>query len=198
MLGVSRLREEGTFVIGMSQANGAEPWRQQMDLELSLHVGQAARAQALADLAVNERVAQDTDHVELPLGEIVARMRHVLEAHLQAAVLHQPKQPLTIEQNAITSFKSRTTLVPCYANTIGPGLFLQADYAIGGADGALGRGMMWQGMSLWTTLRYGPSIWVPSSVVIVLAVMAGAGVYALVRPERGLPDLLAGTHLVPK
>jgi glucosamine-6-phosphate deaminase len=35
--------------------------------------------------------------------------------------------PLTIEQNAITSFKSRTTLVPCFANTIGPGIFLKAD-----------------------------------------------------------------------
>ena len=34
-----------------------------------------------------------------------------------AAKLH----PLTIEQNALTSFKSRTTLVPCRANTIGPG-----------------------------------------------------------------------------
>ena len=45
--------------------------------------------------------------------------------------------PLTIEQNAITSFKSRTTLVPCRANTIGPGLFLQADYIIGGCDGNL-------------------------------------------------------------
>lgn len=69
-----------------------------------------------------------------------------------AAQLH----PLTIEQNAITSFKSRTTLVPCHANTIGPGLFLQADYIIGGADGALGRGMGWQGMSFLTTLHYGP------------------------------------------
>ena len=49
--------------------------------------------------------------------------------------------PLTVEQNALTSFKSRTTLVPCRANTIGPGIFLQADYAIGGADGVLGRGM---------------------------------------------------------
>ena len=46
--------------------------------------------------------------------------------------------PLTIEQNAITSFKSRTTLVPCYANTIGPGIFLKADRIIGGADGSLG------------------------------------------------------------
>ncbi len=71
--------------------------------------------------------------------------------------------PLTIEQNAITSFKSRTTLVPCFANTIGPGIFLKADRIIGGADGTLGRGMMWQGLSLWVTLRYGPDIWVPSS-----------------------------------
>ena len=63
--------------------------------------------------------------------------------------------PLTIEQNAITSFKSRTTLVPCRANTIGPGLILQADYAVGGCDGALSRGMQWQGMSFLTTLRYG-------------------------------------------
>ena len=71
--------------------------------------------------------------------------------------------PLTIEQNAQTSFKSRTTLVPCRANTMGPGLMFQADYAIGGADGTYGRGMQWQGMSLWMTLRYGPTRWVTSS-----------------------------------
>jgi len=76
--------------------------------------------------------------------------------------------PLTIEQNAITSFKSRTTLIPCMANTIGPGLFLQADYAIGGADGILSRGMQWQGMSLWMTLRYGPDMWVTSSYIPTL------------------------------
>ena len=73
--------------------------------------------------------------------------------------------PLTIEQNAITSFKSRTTLVPCRANTIGPGLMFKADYAIGGADGALGRGMQWQGMSLWMTLRYGPTRHITSSYI---------------------------------
>lgn len=77
--------------------------------------------------------------------------------------------PLTIEQNAITSFKSRTTLVPCTANTIGPGLFLQSDRMIGGADGALSRGMQWQGMSFWTTLRYGPTKWVTSSYVPTIA-----------------------------
>lgn len=73
--------------------------------------------------------------------------------------------PLTIEQNAITSFKSRTTLVPCRANTIGPGIFLQSDKMIGGADGAFNRGMNWQGMPLWMTLRYGPDMWVTSSVI---------------------------------
>ena len=76
--------------------------------------------------------------------------------------------PLTIEQNAITSFKSRSTLVPCSANTIGPGLFLQADYAIGGCDGALGRGMGWQGMSFLTTLHYGPDMHITSTFIPTL------------------------------
>ncbi|MBP3627570.1 MAG: glucosamine-6-phosphate isomerase [Clostridia bacterium] len=76
--------------------------------------------------------------------------------------------PLTIEQNAITSFKSRSTLVPCTANTIGPGIFLKADYAIGGADGALGRGMGWQGMSFLTTLHYGPDMNVTSTFIPTL------------------------------
>ena len=76
---------------------------------------------------------------------------------------------LTIEQNAITSFKSRTTLVPARANTIGPGLVLQADRIIGGTDGMLGHGMQWQGMSLWVTLRYGPDRWVPCSYTPTMA-----------------------------
>ena len=76
--------------------------------------------------------------------------------------------PLTIEQNAITSFKSRSTLVPCSANTIGPGLFLQADYIIGGCDGALGRGMGWQGMSFLTTLHYGPDMNITSTYIPTL------------------------------
>lgn len=76
--------------------------------------------------------------------------------------------PLTVEQNALTSFKSRTTLVPCRANTIGPGIFLRADYAIGGADGVLGRGMQWQGMSLWMTLHHGNTPWIPSTYMPTL------------------------------
>ena len=86
------------------------------------------------------------------------------ETHRIAAKLH----PMTIEQNAITSFKSRTTLVPCTANTIGPGLFLQSDRIIGGCDGVPGRGMQWQGMSFCVTLRYKPDIWVPSSFMPTL------------------------------
>ena len=81
------------------------------------------------------------------------------QTHRLGAKLH----PLTIEQNAITSFKSRTTLVPAFANTIGPKLFLNADHIIGGADGTLGRGMMWQGLSLWVTLRHEPTPWIPST-----------------------------------
>jgi glucosamine-6-phosphate deaminase len=85
--------------------------------------------------------------------------------HRLGAKLH----PLTIEQNALTSFKSRTTLVPAYANTIGPGLFLSSDWIIGGADGIFGRGMQWQGLSMWMTLHYGPTRWIPSSYMPTLA-----------------------------
>jgi glucosamine-6-phosphate deaminase len=87
------------------------------------------------------------------------------QTHRLGARLH----PLTIEQNAITSFKSRTTLVPAFANTIGPALFLAADRIIGGADGALGRGMQWQGLSLRMTLLHEPTPWIPSSFMPTLA-----------------------------
>lgn len=82
-----------------------------------------------------------------------------IQTHRLGAKLH----PLTIEQNALTSFKSRTTLVPAYANTIGPGLFLQSDSIIGGCDGSFGRGMQWQGLSLRMSLLHEPSPWIPSS-----------------------------------
>ena len=85
--------------------------------------------------------------------------------HRLGAKLH----PLTIEQNAITSFKSRTTLVPAFANTVGPGLFLKSDYVIGGCDGTLGRGMMWQGMSFAVTLHHEPNIWMPSTFMPTMA-----------------------------
>jgi glucosamine-6-phosphate deaminase len=81
------------------------------------------------------------------------------QTHRLGARLH----PLTIEQNALTSFKSRTTLVPAFANTIGPALFLAADKIIGGADGTFGRGMQWQGLSLRMTLQHEPTPWIPST-----------------------------------
>ncbi len=81
--------------------------------------------------------------------------------HRIGARLH----PFTIEQNAITSFRSAWPLIPCYANTIGPGIILGTDYAIGGCDGILSRGMQWQGMSFWMTLRYGPDKAVTSSFI---------------------------------
>ncbi|QDU41337.1 Glucosamine-6-phosphate deaminase [Maioricimonas rarisocia] len=92
-------------------------------------------------------------------GEYASEEEWKAATHRIGAKLH----PLTIEQNAITSFKSRTTLVPAYANTIGPGLFLNADKIIGGADGTLDRGMMWQGLSLWMTFRHEPTPWIPST-----------------------------------
>ncbi|HBR02465.1 MAG TPA: glucosamine-6-phosphate isomerase, partial [Ruminiclostridium sp.] len=81
--------------------------------------------------------------------------------HRLGARLH----PFTIEQNAITSFRSNWPLIPCYANTIGPNIIFNSDYAIGGADGVLSRGMQWQGMSFWMTLRYGPDKAVTSSFI---------------------------------
>jgi glucosamine-6-phosphate deaminase len=92
------------------------------------------------------------------LYKSVAQWRR--QTHAIGVALH----PLTIEQNAITSFASRFTAVPCFANTIGPGLFLQSDFCIGGCDGAYpDRGAQWQGTSLCVTLQHGPSAWLPST-----------------------------------
>jgi glucosamine-6-phosphate deaminase len=82
------------------------------------------------------------------------------QTHRVGVALH----PLTIEQNSLHSFMSRFTLIPCFANTIGPGLFLQSDFCIGGADGVYpDRGASWQGMSLCVTLQYGSTPWIPST-----------------------------------
>jgi glucosamine-6-phosphate deaminase len=87
------------------------------------------------------------------------------QTHRLGARLH----PLTIEQNALTSFRSRTTMVPAFANTIGPALFLAADKIIGGADGTFGRGMQWQGLSLRMSLHHEPNPWIPSTFMPTLA-----------------------------
>jgi glucosamine-6-phosphate deaminase len=98
-------------------------------------------------------------------GEYASEAEWKAQTHRLGAKLH----PLTIEQNALTSFKSRTTLVPAFANTIGPGLFLPSDRIIGGADGAFGRGMQWQGLSLRMTLLHEPTPWIPSTYVPTMA-----------------------------
>ncbi len=98
-------------------------------------------------------------------GEYKAEAEWKAQTHRLGARLH----PLTIEQNALTSFKSRTTLVPAFANTIGPALFLGADSIIGGADGSFGRGMQWQGLSLRMTLGHEPTPWIPSTYMPTLA-----------------------------
>lgn len=81
--------------------------------------------------------------------------------HRVGAMLH----PLTIEQNAYLTFHGNYVPITCYANTIGPGIMFQSDYAIGAMDGVLGRGMSWQGQSLWMTLRYGKTPWITSSFI---------------------------------
>jgi glucosamine-6-phosphate deaminase len=97
-------------------------------------------------------------------GEFTSAEEWKKQTHRLGARLH----PLTVEQNALTSFKSRTTLVPAYANTIGPALFLAADRIIGGADGAFNRGMQWQGLSLRMTLHHEPTPWIPSTYMPTL------------------------------
>jgi glucosamine-6-phosphate deaminase len=98
-------------------------------------------------------------------GEFATEEEWMVQPYRLGAKLH----PLTIEQNAFHSFKSRSTLVPAHANTIGPGLFLQADWAIGGCDGAHDRGAQWQGQPLWMSLLHEPTPWIPASYMPTLA-----------------------------
>ena len=87
------------------------------------------------------------------------------QTHALGVALH----PLTIEQNSLHSFNSRFTLIPCWANTIGPGLFLQSDYCIGGAEGAYPEyKAQWQGMSTCVTLQHPPTPWLPSTLMPTL------------------------------
>src|SRR5262249_36632634 len=86
------------------------------------------------------------------------------QTHRLGARLH----PLTIEQNALTSFRRRTTLVPATDDTPGAALSLASDRIPGGPDGPFGRGMQWQGLSLRMTLRHEPTPWIPSSYMPTL------------------------------
>ncbi len=109
-------------------------------------------------------------HIAFWEPQIAGEYETVDQWKQQTHRIGQPLHPLTVEQNALHSFNSRFTLIPCWANTIGPGLFLQSDFCIGGADGAYpDRGAMWQGMSLCVTLQYGNDPWIPSSWMPTMA-----------------------------
>lgn len=94
----------------------------------------------------------------------------------QTHMLGAPLCVMTLEQNAITSFSSDIFGPSPYANTIGPGIYLNADYVIGGCDGALRQSgnesysMTWQSQAVHMTLGWGeddpwvPSAWVPRTL----------------------------------
>ena len=112
------------------------------------------------ELSAKVMRSDDNNHTWKFIGAEYATEEEWLNAsHRIGANLH----PLTIEQNAITSFRSSWPLIPCFANTIGPKIIFGSDYCIGGADGVLSRGMQWQGMSFWMTLRHGPTKAITSS-----------------------------------
>ena len=107
-------------------------------------------------------------HIAFWEPHFAAEFKTAAEWEKQCYRLGARLHPLTIEQNALTSFNSRSTLVPAFANTVGPGLFLQSDYFIGGCDGVLGRGMMWQAMSFRLSLHHAPTPWIPSTFMPTL------------------------------
>lgn len=99
------------------------------------------------------------------LAESLSLAQWKKQTHRVGVDLH----PLTIEQNSLHSFNSRFTLIPCWANTIGPGLFLQSDWCIGAAEGAYPEyRAQWQGLSLCVTLKHAPSAWLPSTFMTTL------------------------------
>jgi glucosamine-6-phosphate deaminase len=94
----------------------------------------------------------------------------LIEWKKQTHAIGVPLHPLTIEQNSLHSFNSRFTLIPCWANTIGPGLFLQSDWCIGGAEGAYPEyAAQWQGLSTCVTLQHTPTPWLPSTFMPTMA-----------------------------
>ena len=105
-------------------------------------------------------------HADLSAGD--ALMRDSARFHFGFTVPFVPHMGAAGVVQAVTASKGDLGLVPAFANTIGPGIFLQADRTIGGAEGVFERGMQWQGASLWMTMRYGPDPWVPSSFMPTL------------------------------
>ncbi|HSI32454.1 MAG: glucosamine-6-phosphate isomerase [Phycisphaerae bacterium] len=103
-------------------------------------------------------------HIAFWEPQLAGKFRTLASWRKQTHGLGVALHPLTVEQNSLHSFMSRFTLIPCFANTIGPGLFLQSDYCIGGADGVYPeRGASWQSCSLCITLGHAATPWLPST-----------------------------------
>lgn len=94
-------------------------------------------------------------------SEFASEDEYMAQAYRKGAKLH----PISVELSAMTHFESRTTNASCFANTIGPAIFMQTDYVIAGCGGESKGGAM----VLWTTLRYGPSVWIPSTFIPTMA-----------------------------
>jgi glucosamine-6-phosphate deaminase len=107
-------------------------------------------------------------HIAFWEPQVAAEYGSEQEWRSQTHRLGMQLHPMTIEQSSLISYSSRLTSVPLRANTIGPALFLSADFCIGGADGARGP-LNWQAQPIWMTLRYGPDPWVPSSYIPTMA-----------------------------
>ena len=90
-------------------------------------------------------------------SEFASEDEYMAQAFRKGAKLH----PISVELSAMTHFESRTTNASCFANTIGPAIFMQTDYVIAGCGGESRGGAM----VLWTTLRYGVSVWIPSTFI---------------------------------
>lgn len=72
--------------------------------------------------------------------------------------------PLTIEQNACYIHQGNFTKLSTRGNTISIGLMMKSDYTVGGVNADHQKpGFNWQGMGIWTALRYGPNPYMPDS-----------------------------------
>lgn len=137
---------------------------------LSTYAGKIAKIKELGGRLVTVYGIGRACHIAFWEPHLAEEFPALADWRVQTHRLGVPLHPLTIEQNAITSFNSRFTLVPCFANTIGPGLFLQSDFCIGGCDGAYpDRGAQFQGMSLCVSLQHRPDPWIPSTFMPTMA-----------------------------
>ncbi len=122
-------------------------------------------------------------HIAFWEPHMAAIFPHTEKWLAQTHFIGVPLCAMTLEQNAITSASSNIFGIPAYANTIGPGIYMQADYVVGGCDGALTQSgnqrfsMTWQAQAVHMSLAWGsddpgvPSAWIPRKLSGVLFVV---------------------------